>query len=52
MTEETFAQALERRILLFDGAMGTEIQKHQPKPEDFPETRMASMMVFHKLAPN
>ena len=39
MTEETFAQALERRILLFDGAMGTEIQKHQPKPEDFPDNK-------------
>ena len=27
MTSETFANALENRILLFDGAMGTEIQK-------------------------
>ena len=37
MTKETFLQALEKRILLFDGAMGTEIQKLDPKPEDFPD---------------
>ena len=37
MTEETFSQALESRILLFDGAMGTEIQRYDPKPEDFPD---------------
>lgn len=37
MTEETFSQALENRILLFDGAMGTEIQKLDPKSEDFPD---------------
>jgi 5-methyltetrahydrofolate--homocysteine methyltransferase len=34
---ETFAQALEKRVLLFDGAMGTEIQKLDPKSEDFPD---------------
>ena len=37
MTIETFAQALEKRVLLFDGAMGTEIQKLDPKPDDFPD---------------
>ena len=37
MTIETFAQALEKRVLLFDGAMGTEIQKLDPKSEDFPD---------------
>ena len=39
MVEETFTQALETRILLFDGAMGTEIQKLEPKPEDFPDNK-------------
>ena len=37
MSKETFSQALENRILLFDGAMGTEIQKLDPKSEDFPD---------------
>ena len=37
MSEETFASALENRILLFDGAMGTEIQRYEPKSEDFPD---------------
>ena len=37
MISETFAQALEKRGLLFDGAMGTEIQKLDPKSEDFPD---------------
>jgi 5-methyltetrahydrofolate--homocysteine methyltransferase len=37
LISETFAQALEKRVLLFDGAMGTEIQKLDPKPEDFPD---------------
>ena len=37
MSEETFANALENRILLFDGAMGTEIQRYDPKSEDFPD---------------
>ena len=37
MTEkESFLDAMNNRILLFDGAMGTEIQKNDPKPEDFP----------------
>ena len=34
--KEPFLTALKNRILLFDGAMGTEIQKYNPKPEDFP----------------
>ena len=36
-TKEPFVNALRNRILLFDGAMGTEIQKLNPKPEDFPD---------------
>ena len=37
MTEKKpFLDALKNQILLFDGAMGTEIQKYDPKPEDFP----------------
>lgn len=40
MTEkEPFLDALKKRILLFDGAMGTEIQKYNPKPEDFPNNQ-------------
>jgi len=35
--KESFLEALEKKILLFDGAMGTEIQKFNPKPEDFPD---------------
>ena len=34
---ETFSKALETRILLFDGAMGTEIQRYGPKTDDFPD---------------
>jgi 5-methyltetrahydrofolate--homocysteine methyltransferase len=34
--KELFLDAMKNRILLFDGAMGTEIQKNDPKPEDFP----------------
>ena len=37
MTKENFLQALENGIILFDGAMGTEIQKLNPKSEDFPD---------------
>jgi len=37
MEKEPFINALRNRILLFDGAMGTEIQKLNPKPEDFPD---------------
>lgn len=31
--------ALRQRILLFDGAMGTEIQKYEPQAKDFPQDR-------------
>ena len=37
LTKENFLQALENGIILFDGAMGTEIQKLNPKSEDFPD---------------
>ncbi|AIF85014.1 cobalamin-dependent methionine synthase I [Candidatus Nitrososphaera evergladensis SR1] len=33
---EPFLEAAKKRRLLFDGAMGTEIQKLSPRPEDFP----------------
>ena len=40
MTEkEPFLSALKSTVLLFDGAMGTEIQKHDPKPDDFPDNK-------------
>jgi len=32
-----FLDAVNHNVLLFDGAMGTEIQKFDPKPEDFPD---------------
>ena len=35
----TFQDEIENHILLFDGAMGTEIQKLRPKPEDFPNNK-------------
>ena len=37
--KEPFLEALDKKILLFDGAMGTEIQKLEPKPEDFPDNK-------------
>ncbi len=37
--KEPFLEVLKNRILLFDGAMGTEIQKFNPKPEDFPNNQ-------------
>ncbi|HSD04233.1 MAG TPA: homocysteine S-methyltransferase family protein [Nitrosopumilaceae archaeon] len=37
MNKDHFLDALKNKILLFDGAMGTEIQKLNPKPEDFPD---------------
>ncbi len=37
--KEPFLVALQNRILLFDGAMGTEIQKYNPKSEDFPNNQ-------------
>lgn len=35
--KKNFLDAMQERILLFDGAMGTEIQRFNPKPEDFPD---------------
>ena len=35
----TFQDEIENHILLFDGAMGTEIQKLRPKAEDFPNNK-------------
>lgn len=35
----SFLEEIEERIVLFDGAMGTEIQKLKPKPEDFPNNK-------------
>ena len=35
--KEPFLDAIKHRVLLFDGAMGTEIQKFDPKPDDFPD---------------
>jgi len=35
--KESFLDAIQNQVLLFDGAMGTEIQKFDPKPEDFPD---------------
>lgn len=35
--QESFLEAAKKRVLLFDGAMGTEIQRLNPKPEDFPD---------------
>lgn len=35
--KEPFLDALKSRVLLFDGAMGTEIQKMNPVSEDFPD---------------
>lgn len=37
MEKEPFIEAAKKRVLLFDGAMGTEIQKLDPKPQDFPD---------------
>ena len=39
MVEEAFLEAMKKRILLCDGAMGTEIQKFDPKSEDFPDRK-------------
>ena len=36
---EPFLEALGRRVLLLDGAMGTEIQKLNPAQADFPDGR-------------
>lgn len=36
---ESFLEAAAKRVLLFDGAMGTEIQRLDPGPEDFPDRK-------------
>ena len=36
---KSFLDEIHDHILLFDGAMGTEIQKLRPKPEDFPNNK-------------
>src|ERR687883_164263 len=34
-----FTKAFQRQVLLFDGAMGTEIQKLNPNLDDFPDKK-------------
>ena len=34
-TSSRFLSELSRRVLVYDGAMGTNIQRHNPTPEDF-----------------
>ena len=36
---ESFVDDVEKRILLFDGAIGTEIQSLNPNLDDFPENK-------------
>jgi 5-methyltetrahydrofolate--homocysteine methyltransferase len=36
---ESFREALGKRIILFDGAMGTEIQRLNPNVNDFPDKK-------------
>jgi 5-methyltetrahydrofolate--homocysteine methyltransferase len=36
---KSFSEAILDRVLLFDGAMGTEIQRLDPQATDFPESR-------------
>src|SRR5688572_20586891 len=33
--DHPYLRALEQRVLVYDGAMGTNIQLHHPTPEDF-----------------
>jgi 5-methyltetrahydrofolate--homocysteine methyltransferase len=37
--QPSLLEVLDRRIILFDGAMGTEIQKLAPRAEDFPDNK-------------
>ena len=39
VNKELFLDALKNRVLLFDGAMGTEIQNYNPQSEDFPNNQ-------------
>ena len=41
--KDSFVNALQKKILLFDGAMGTEIQKYNPTPKDFPNNLTSSL---------
>src|ERR1700716_4440487 len=34
-TLHPYLRALSERVLVYDGAMGTNIQRHNPTPEDF-----------------
>ena len=34
-SESAYLRALTDRVLVYDGAMGTNIQLHHPTPEDF-----------------
>ncbi len=36
---ESLLEAAKKKVLLFDGAMGTEIQRLNPKTEDFPDSK-------------
>ncbi|HKG41107.1 MAG TPA: homocysteine S-methyltransferase family protein, partial [Nitrososphaeraceae archaeon] len=36
---ESFSRALAKQIILFDGAMGTEIQRLNPNSNDFPDKK-------------
>jgi len=36
---KSFLDEIDKRIILFDGAMGTEIQKLKPKTQDFPDNK-------------
>ncbi len=36
---KSFLDEIDKRIILFDGAMGTEIQKLKPNPQDFPDNK-------------
>ena len=38
-SKQAFLDAVKEKILVFDGAMGTEIQKLNPVPEDFPDNK-------------
>jgi 5-methyltetrahydrofolate--homocysteine methyltransferase len=35
MTRKTYLESLSERVLIFDGAMGTSVQKYDLTPEQF-----------------
>ncbi len=49
MTPPTLAQALERRILVIDGAMGTMVQRHRLAEVDYRGDRFA-ITIIHWVA--